>query len=54
VILSHHGHDAIRRSQTLLSENLLIEGRSFELPYLPSYSPNFNPIEEAFSKIKDK
>jgi hypothetical protein len=54
VILSHHGHDAIRRSQTLLSENLLIEGRSFELPYLPFYSPNFNPIEVAFSKIKDK
>jgi transposase len=21
--------------------------------YLPSYSPDFNPIEEAFSKIKD-
>jgi transposase len=54
VILSHHGHDAIRRSQTLPSKNLLTEGRSFELPYLPSYSPNFNPIEEAFSKIKDK
>jgi transposase len=21
--------------------------------YLPAYSPDFNPIEEAFSKIKD-
>ena len=23
-----------------------------ELAYLPAYSPDFNPIEEAFSKIK--
>jgi transposase len=30
----------------------LIEGRSCELLYLPSYSPDFNPIEEAFSKTK--
>ena len=30
----------------------LIEERSCELVYLPSYSPDFNPIEEAFSKIK--
>jgi transposase len=30
----------------------LIEGRGCELMYLPSYSPDFNPIEEAFSKIK--
>ena len=30
----------------------LIEGRGCELIYLPSYSPDFNPIEEAFSKIK--
>ncbi len=30
----------------------LIEGRGCELLYLPSYSPDFNPIEEAFSKIK--
>jgi transposase len=29
----------------------LIEGRGCELLYLPSYSPDFNPIEEAFSKI---
>ena len=30
----------------------LIEGRGCELVYLPTYSPDFNPIEEAFSKIK--
>src|SRR5215213_816363 len=30
----------------------LIEERGCELIYLPSYSPEFNPIEEAFSKIK--
>src|SRR5215217_7536055 len=29
-----------------------IEGRGCELVYLPAYSPDFNPIEEAFSKIK--
>jgi len=31
----------------------LIEERGCELVYLPAYSPDFNPIEEAFSKIKD-
>jgi hypothetical protein len=30
----------------------LIEERGCELIYLPPYSPDFNPIEEAFSKIK--
>ena len=30
----------------------LIEGRECELLYLPPYSPDFNPIEEAFAKIK--
>jgi transposase len=30
----------------------LIERSSCELLYLPPYSPEFNPIEEAFSKIK--
>jgi len=29
-----------------------IEGRGCQLVYLPAYSPDFNPIEEAFSKIK--
>ncbi len=31
----------------------LIEARGCELVYLPSYSPDLNPIEEAFSKIKN-
>jgi transposase len=30
----------------------LIEGRGCELMYLPPYSPDLNPIEEAFSKLK--
>jgi hypothetical protein len=28
-----------------------IEGRGCSLVFLPSYSPGFNPTEEAFSKI---
>jgi transposase len=32
---------------------VLIEGRGCELIYLPAYSPDFNPIEEAFAKIKE-
>jgi len=31
----------------------LIEERGAELLFLPSYSPDLNPIEEAFSKIKN-
>jgi len=30
----------------------LIEQHGCELVYLPSYSPDYNPIEEAFAKIK--
>jgi transposase len=30
----------------------LIEERGCELLYLPPYSPDFNPIEEAFAKVK--
>lgn len=41
--LSAHKGDRVRD---------LIEGRGCELVYLPAYSPDFNPIEEAFSKIK--
>jgi transposase len=32
----------------------LIEERGCELLYLPPYSPDLNPIEEAFSIQKDK
>jgi transposase len=52
----------LRGGQVVVMDNLsahkgerireLIEGRGCELLYLPSYSPGFNPIEEAFSKIK--
>ena len=31
----------------------LIEQQGCQLIYLPSYSPDYNPIEEAFSKVKD-
>ena len=30
----------------------LIEGRGCELAYLPPYSPDLDPIEEAFAKLK--
>jgi transposase len=30
----------------------LIEDRGAELVFVPSYSPDLNPIEQAFSKIK--
>ena len=30
----------------------LIEGRGCELMYLPPYSPDLNPIEQAFAKLK--
>jgi transposase len=53
---------SLRRGQVVVMDNLsahkggrirdLIEGQGCELLYLPSYSPDFNPIEEAFSKIK--
>jgi len=32
----------------------LIEARGAELLYLPPYSPDFNPIEQAWSKIKQQ
>ena len=54
---------SLRHGQTVVVDNLgahnkgerlreLIEERGCQLLYLPAYSPNFNPIEEAFSKIK--
>jgi transposase len=52
----------LRKGQVVVMDNLsahkgervreLIEHRGCELLYLPSYSPDLNPIEEAFSKIK--
>jgi transposase len=53
---------ALRRGRVVVMDNLsahkggrvkeMIEERGCELIYLPSYSPDLNPIEEAFSKIK--
>lgn len=53
---------SLRPGQVVVMDNLsshkgsrvreLIEGRGCELIYLPPYSPDLNPIEEAFSKIK--
>jgi transposase len=52
----------LRAGQLVVMDNLgahkpkrvreLIEERGCELLYLPAYSPDYNPIEEAFSKIK--
>ena len=52
----------LKSGQLVVADNLsahkgervreLIEERGYELLYLPPYSPDFDPIEEAFSKIK--
>ena len=52
----------LREGQLVVMDNLqvhkmksvrdLIEGRGCSLVFLPAYSPDFNPIEEAFSKAK--
>jgi transposase len=52
----------LKRGQVVVMDNLsahktervreLIEGNGCELIYLPPYSPDFNPIEQAFSKVK--
>src|SRR5215210_1017361 len=52
----------LRRGQLVVMNNLtahkgervreLIEQQNCELVYLPPYSPDLNPIEEAFSKMK--
>ena len=53
---------SLRPGQVVVMDNLgahrggrvraLVEARGCELLYLPPYSPDFSPIEEAFSKIK--
>jgi transposase len=53
----------LKRGQIVLMDNLsvhtskwvrdLVEGKGCELWLLPSYSPDMNPIEEAFSKVKN-
>jgi transposase len=53
---------SLRPGQVVVMDNLsahkggrvreIVEGRGCELAYLPPYSPDLNPIEEAFSKVK--
>ncbi len=53
---------SLRPGQVVVMDNLgahktdrvreLVEGRGCELWFLPPYSPDLNPIEEAFSKVK--
>jgi transposase len=53
---------SLRRGQVLVMDNLsahngervreLVESAGCELLYVPPYSPDFSPIEEAFSKVK--
>ncbi len=53
---------SLERGQIVVMDNLqvhkmrrvreLIEGRGCSLVFLPPYSPDLNPIEQAFSKIK--
>jgi transposase len=53
---------SLRKGQIVVMDNLgahrpkrireLIEQQGCELLYLPAYSPDLNPIEEAFAKIK--
>jgi transposase len=60
--LEHVLAPTLRAGQVVVMDNLsahkgervreLIEGRGCELIYLPPYSPDFNPIEEAFAKLK--
>ncbi len=54
---------SLRTGQIVVMDNLgahrpkrireLIEQQGCELLYLPAYSPDYNPIEEAFAKIKN-
>jgi transposase len=46
--------DGARRAGAYRTEKIreLVEGRGAFLVFVPSYSPDLNPIEKAFSKIK--
>jgi transposase len=54
---------SLREGQVVVMDNLgahrpkrireLIEARGAQLVFVPSYSPDLNPIEQAFSKIKN-
>ena len=61
--VEHFLAPALKEGQVVVMDNLgahqpkrireLIEDRGARLVYLPSYSPDLNPIEQAFSKIKN-
>src|SRR5918997_5208136 len=63
VYVEHFLGPALRPGQIVVMDNLgahkparvreLIEERDCELLFLPPYSPDLNPIEEAFSKVKE-
>ncbi len=63
VYIEHFLAPTLSEGQVVVLDNLgahrpkrireLIEARGAEVAFLPSYSPDLNPIEEAFSKIKN-
>jgi transposase len=63
VYLEHFLAPSLTAGQVVVMDNLgahqpkrirdLIGARGAELVFLPSYSPDLNPIEQAFSKIKN-
>ncbi len=63
VYVEHFLAPTLREGQVVVLDGLgahrpqrvreIIEQRGAELVFLPSYSPDLNPIEEAFSKIKN-
>jgi transposase len=60
--VEHFLAPSLEKGQVVIWDNLgahkgdkvreLIEANGAEVLFLPAYSPDFNPIEEAFSKIK--
>jgi transposase len=62
VYIEHFLAPSLTEGQVVVMDNLgahrpkrireLIEARGAELVFVPSYSPDLNPIEQAFSKIK--
>jgi transposase len=63
VYIEHFLAPSLTEGQIVVMDNLgahqpkritdLIEARGAELVFLPSYSPDLNPIEQGFSKIKN-
>src|SRR3954469_21249326 len=63
VYIEHFLAPSLCEGQVVVMDNLgahrpkkirdLIEARGAELVFVPSYSPDLNPIEQAFSKIKN-